>query len=58
MHKHDDRVDYEPVSEGRFRAACTCGGWQHRRHVDVRSERDRLEVEAAWTEHHLVSLSA
>ncbi len=58
MHTHDDRVDYDQVSPGRYQAACTCGQWQHSRHVDINSERDRIEVEAAWTEHHLTSLSA
>ena len=58
MHKHDDRVDYQLVAPGQYRAACTCGDWQHGRHVDLRREHERIEVEAAWTEHHLASLSA
>lgn len=56
MHKADDRLDYRPASEGRHRAHCTCGAWIHHRDVDIQSERDRIEVEAAWSEHHLESL--
>jgi hypothetical protein len=56
MHKHDDRIDYDEVPPGRHRPVCTCGAWRYHRDVDLRSERDRIEVEAAWTEHHLESL--
>jgi hypothetical protein len=56
MHKGDDRLHYEPASGGWHRPVCTCGAWVHHRDVDITSERDRLEVEAAWTEHQLQSV--
>jgi hypothetical protein len=56
MHQHHDRLTYDEVSPGRHRATCTCGEWHHERHVDLRNERDRLDAEAAWSEHHLVSM--
>ena len=58
MHRHEDRVEYDQVSAEQYEAACTCGEWRHRRPVNLHDERDRVEVEAAWTEHHLASLSA
>jgi hypothetical protein len=56
MHKKHDRVHYDPVGEGLFRAECSCGDWRHDRDIDLRNERDRVEAEAAWTEHQLQSL--
>jgi hypothetical protein len=56
MHESDDRLDYRPASSGRHRPFCTCGAWVHHRDVDITSERDRIEVEAAWQEHQLQSL--
>lgn len=56
MHKSDDKLEYRPTSGGRHHAVCTCGGWEHHRDVDIQSERDRLEVEAAFTEHQLLSV--
>ncbi len=57
MHTSHDRLDYRPgSSHGRHRPFCTCGEWLHHRDVDISSERERIEVEAAWTEHHLESL--
>jgi hypothetical protein len=56
MHEEKDRLDYEEVTPGRHRAFCTCGGWRHDRDVDLANERERIEVQAAWTEHQLQSL--
>jgi hypothetical protein len=56
MHTTEDRLDYDEVEPGHTRATCTCGRWRHDRDVDLRNERDRAEVEAAWTEHQLQSL--
>jgi hypothetical protein len=56
MHKADDRLEYQETSGKRHRALCTCGAWVHHRDLDITSERDRIEVEAAWSEHQLQSL--
>jgi hypothetical protein len=56
MHKPDDRLEYRPTEHGRHRPYCTCGEWVHSRDVDITSERERLEVEGVWAEHHLTGL--
>lgn len=53
MHTHEDHLEYALVAPNRHRAACTCGGWQHDRDVDLRDKRERMEVEAAFDEHQL-----
>jgi hypothetical protein len=53
MHTSDDKLHYEPTPHGLHRPRCTCGDWVHHRDVDITSERDRIEVEAAWSEHQL-----
>jgi hypothetical protein len=56
MHREKDRLDYDEATPGRHHAFCTCGEWRHDREVDLRNDRDRIEVEAAWSEHQLQSL--
>jgi hypothetical protein len=56
MHTPDHRLDYDQASPERHRGFCTCGGWRHDRDVDLRNDRDRIEVEAAWDEHQLQSM--
>jgi hypothetical protein len=57
MHTSDDRLDYrEGSAPARHRPFCTCGAWVHHRDVDITEQRDRIEVEAAWTEHQLQSM--
>ena len=56
MHTSDDKLEYRPASGGRHRPFCTCGAWVHDRDVDIQSERERLEAEAAFAEHQLLSV--
>ena len=56
MHGDDDRLEYALVAPGRHRGTCTCGGWQHSRDVDLRDQRQRMEVEAAFAEHQLQAI--
>src|SRR3954451_14957847 len=55
LRKHSPRYertdDSDSAGTDAYRAACSCGSWEHHRRVDADNPLDRAEVEDAWFEH-------